>query len=195
MKLFLNIVTLQRRSFYALSFLLLVMNAVNAHAQNNFQKNSIGIGIGAQWGNGIGLQPKAGLSYERRISVRSGLETGVNYSLMRITTFTNTTAVKEINYYPLFSLPVLYKFHTKAVSIATGPSLNLLTGSTNSATQSQGIQFQKSLNKPAVGYSLKISKPLLLNNNLILEPRAGVVGNQYLKQPQVEAGIEIKYRF
>ncbi|SDD33488.1 hypothetical protein [Niabella drilacis] len=183
--------------FPAFCLLGLSLFSFNARAQTELQKNSIGISPGVQWIDGMGARPSLHISYEHRISFYSGIETGVSYaSLVAAATTGGTDLKPKKTYYHLFTLPLLYRLHTKIIDVAAGPSLNIQTSlppGSKTAALSQGMK--KDPGQPALGYLLKASKPVRLNKRLTLDPQAGIYGNQYLKQPQWTTGIGLKYRF
>lgn len=165
-----------------------------AHAQAGFQKNSIGFTPGAQRVGGIGVRPAFSINYERRISRLSGIETGIGYLDRMAQRTTDPTNYKSNGtYYRLLTLPILYRLHTNAINIAAGPSFNMRLGSPEKNTPT--VLGLKAPDKFSLGYLFKISKPLRLNDRLVLDPEAGIYGNTHMKTLQWSTGIGLKYRF
>jgi len=194
----LNTKRLCRKSgVYVTGLLFLSAIRLTADAQTEPRKHLAGISTGVQWADGWGIRPAVSLNYEWKFTPHSSIETGLKY-----------TSYPKVHYYDVtaeywrtsngrhhyFTVPVLYKYSSRIVNIAAGPTLSLMTGTFPPESQGQKA-FGKALRKPALGYQFKVSKTINLTERLVLEPEVSVFGSEYFKRPQGEVGVGLKYRF
>ncbi|CAN5885589.1 hypothetical protein BH11BAC4_BH11BAC4_06540 [soil metagenome] len=124
-----------------------------------------------------------GISYERKLSRKSGLELELRYRQAITSYFTfpppeNQTypsylfpqnySTKEV----FLSLPITYKFNSRIVNFSLGPSLEYLLASkqlnVNSYSHIPGKEYYS--NKLSVGIITKVSKVIKIYKAIVIEP-------------------------
>lgn len=168
-----------------LSVLFLASLVTVASAQDS-KTNLVGVSILAEYEPEDIIKPAFGFVFERKLSRRSGIETGLFYKANKWTfsfdvpepsggTYWETVEVRE----SYLNIPILYRFYTKAVTVSVGPVLDVFVGWDEiSPDEGQVTSYEVS---PSVKFGplLKVSKPISLGEQLILEPelRFGIVLN------------------
>ncbi|OOG77712.1 outer membrane beta-barrel protein [Algoriphagus sp. A40] len=147
-----------------------------AGAQDS-KTNTIGVSVLAEHEFIKGFSPSVGFVFERSLTKRSGIETGIFYKTYR-SDFNAFVPIPEGGGYyeyikvreSYLNFPVLYRFYTKSVTISLGPVVEAFVGwdqisSGNSEVTSYEID-------PSVDFGplLKVSKTFTLGDNLIAEP-------------------------
>jgi hypothetical protein len=126
---------------------------------------------------GTPIEPGVGIVVERKVTKRSGIETGLFYrnyvregyfivnSGSGSGAFNFTVAERHL------SFPVLYKLHTGILNLSVGPSFEFFLG-WNQRNASETVVVTSYSIDPvfAVGAMLKLSKNIRLSENFILEP-------------------------
>lgn len=200
-----NVQNLQRKiTLIATASLPLFFFALNINAQtktNEDKKNLIGVGGGLQLTTGFGLAPTFNLSYERKFTAHSSIETGLKFSIYynhyAVSSFgSNETNIINDNYRQ-FSVPLLYKFNSNIFYIAGGPTFNKMyrAGNVFDYSNSMMPKIQKDMRRPFIGYQFKLGKTFNLSDRLVLEPEVSILGSKYFKKPQGEVNVGFKYRF
>ncbi|MBZ4190506.1 hypothetical protein [Niabella beijingensis] len=182
---------------YVTGLLFLSSISFTAGAQTIPRKQLVGISTGMQWTEGRGIRPAVTLSYEWKFTPHSSIETGLkytNYSQIRYYAPNAPYGITSGGKDHYFTLPVLYKYSSRIVNIAAGPTLNLMTGRSFPEGWTPR-PYQKEPRKLAIGYQFKVSKTFDLTERLVLEPEVSVFGSEYFKKPQGEVGVGFKYRF
>lgn len=147
---------------------------------------------------GCGFTSNFGLSFEARFTRHSGIETGFYYRNVK---FPGGT----VNIYPdpyrypatyqrYFSIPVLYKFHSRIVNVGAGVTYDFMFDHTLTRLNNEGDE----LDKHRIGVMIKVSKDIKLYKGLFLEPEfhynpfwAKEMDNRFWMGFQ----IGLKYRF
>jgi hypothetical protein len=125
---------------------------------------------------GTPIEPGFGLVVERKVTKRSGIETGLFYrNYVREGYFviqgSNSAAFRFTVAERHLSFPVLYKLHTGILNLSVGPSFEFFLGwNQRNATDALIVSSYSIDPVFAVGAMLKLSKNIKLSENFILEP-------------------------
>lgn len=123
------------------------------------------------------FKPSFGINYEQRFTKRSGIEADIlyrNYTQNWQVTFENDHGInsalirfKESH----ISIPALYKFYTRVVDFAAGPSFEFYMGWTQkSSNPTINMTGHSGMNPFNIGLLTKVSKNVKLNDQFYLEP-------------------------
>lgn len=155
-----------------LAIFLMLFSSINAQ-----QYTLAGINFTTET-HGEQLRPGIGLVVERKLTRKSGIESGIYYRTYHSdwsTTVSGGSNPPVTFYYTIaerfISLPFLYKFYSRLVNISAGLSFDFYMGFRQKNKQQQFIVNDYSIDpNMAVGVQLKISKPIKIDDKLILEP-------------------------
>lgn len=149
------------------------------------------------------LRPGIGLVIERKLTKRSGIESGIYYRTYHTdwsTTLTNGSNPPVIFYYTIaerfVSLPILYKFYSRIVNLSAGLSFDFYMGyrqKNKSGTPLVVTSYNIDPNM-AIGVQVKMSKPIKLDDKLILEPELRLNPVITYERSYAGIGITAKYR-
>ena len=112
-----------------IAFLVFIMSAGSVQAQ---QKNLIGVETSLFYFKGMGLNPLAGFSYERKFTDHSSIVTGLHHYSYKAGFNFKTGEVNNWKRYHYLSLPILYKYSSNIVNISAGPTINFFAGAKSS---------------------------------------------------------------
>ncbi len=164
------------------------------------QQTSVGVLLGAETVY-AGWRPLAGLVAEHRKTKHSGFETGIQYrslqlnfgvsTLIGTTHYDYTTTVNEHH----LTLPFLYKYYSRIVNIAAGPTFDFYLGYSANATDPR-VTVDNYTRTPTfdIGGLLKISKAINLSKGVLLEPEFRVNPLFNSVNTYVGFGIAAKHR-
>jgi len=135
------------------------------------QKARLGINMTTNLDQYLSIQPEVGILFERQISNHSGFELGINYRTYHQEFL---IVINNQAYYPYISekyisIPFSYKFYSKIINAGLGITYDYylgwkqLGGSTEMTSYWPGDDYY-------LGLIGKISKPITLGENFILEP-------------------------
>ncbi|MHA7129593.1 hypothetical protein [Algoriphagus namhaensis] len=145
---------------------------------------------------------RAGIVFNHKFTKRSGIETSLITRTDRVfgvveTGFTDGTIIrdsftlKEV----YLEFPVLYKFHSRIVNVAVGPSFDIFVGWSQISGQPEAEVISHSPSSRVIfGLMGKVSKSFNLFENFILEPeiRISELNNT---RSFIGAGFSLRYRF
>lgn len=151
--------------------------------------------------SGNQLRPGLGLTLERRLTKKSGIETGVYYR----TFGTNDTYIfyNGTQFVPytvilierFISIPLLYKFHSRLINASAGISFDFYTGFRHkNKSQELSVNTYNIDPNMGVGFQVKLSKPIRLDEKLILEPELRLNPVITYNRAYGGLGITAKYR-
>lgn len=150
---------------------------------------------------GTSFRPGTGASFERQITKHSGIETGLYYRHYVQSGDIIYTDATSSQIFPFvvseryLSIPALYKFYSRIVNIAAGPSFDFYMG-WKQRNRSSGLKIENYDIDPNfhIGFLAKISKRISLSDRAVLEPELRI--NPMLTSGRSYAGFGIagKYR-
>lgn len=140
------------------------------------QQTAVGLIIGGETVY-AGWRPLTGFVAEHRKTKHSGLEAGLQYRSMQNTfgmsvqvgsSYYNYTV--RVNEHHL-TLPILYKYYSRIVNIAAGPSFDFYLGY-GAKADNPDVKVNDYTRTPTfdIGALIKISKPINLSEKVVLEP-------------------------
>lgn len=144
-----------------------------------------------------------GLVIERKLTRRSGIESGIYYRTYHTdwsTTLTNGSNPPVIFYYTIaerfVSLPILYKFYSSIVNLSAGLSFDFYMGYRQKNKSGPPLIVTSYNFEPnmAVGVQVKMSKTIRLDEKLILEPELRFNPVITYRRAYGGLGITAKYR-
>lgn len=120
---------------------------------------------------GCGFTSNFGLSFEARFTPHSGLETGFYCRNVKFPAHTShepwgPPITYPATYQRYFSIPVLYKFHSRIVNVGAGITYDFMFDHTLTRLNNDGDE----LDKHRIGVMIKVSKDIKLYKGLFLEP-------------------------
>ena len=164
--------------------------------------NLIGVTALAELVSYTDISPAVGFVFERKLTRRSGLEIGTYYrtkrrdfqidvTLQNGSRINETYSVRE----SYLTLPILYRFYTKAITLSVGPFVEAFVG-WDQISKDEVVEVTQYEISPAVRYGplFKVSKSFAIGKNLSLEPelRVGVMARPY--EAFYGVGIQLKER-
>ena len=183
-----------------LILLILSVFVYNAEAQ---QQTRIGINLlieksDAEYDFGPGI----GLSIERQLTKRSGIESGLYYRTSERSLYTSFSSFSQPNMLSVLyvdiserylSLPILYKFHSRIVNFAVGPTMDYFVG-WNQVNGTSQVEVEEYSISPdlSFGAMLKLSKAIKLGERATLEPEVRL--NPNATTVYFGFGIPLKFR-
>jgi hypothetical protein len=183
-----------------LILLILFVFVYKAEAQ---QKTKIGLNILIEKNDSeYDFGPGLGLSIERQLTKRSGIESGLYYRTNERTLYTSfysESSLLSISYIYIseryLSLPILYKFHSKIVNFSVGPTMDFFVGwnQINGTDQAEVENYSLSPDL-SFGAMLKLSKTIGLGERFSLEPEIRVNPNITYGDIYFGFGIPLKFR-
>lgn len=176
-----------------LLLLTLVILSFNAKAQ---KQSFAGVTFTGESTNG-GFAAGAGLTFERKLTRHSGIETGLFYRTYRQAVYVQY----QNNIYPFsiaerhLSVPFLYKFYSSILNISVGPTIDFYVGWKNK-TKSDVSSANSYYLDPSVfaGAMIKVSKEINLEDRFFLEPELRLNRILGTYRTYGGAGIALKYR-
>lgn len=140
------------------------------------QQTAVGIIIGGETVYAV-WRPLMGFVAEHRKTKHSGLETGLQYRSMQNTFGMSVQVGTSFSHYTVrvnehhLTLPILYKYYSRIVNIAAGPSFVFYLGY-GAKADNPDVTINDYTRTPTfdIGALIKISKPLNVSDKLILEP-------------------------
>lgn len=147
------------------------------------------------------FKPGIGFLFERKMTKRSGIETGLYY---RNYMQTGLVTISDASGYQSFSLdiseshlsiPALYKFYTNIVNLSAGPSFDFYLG-WRQKHKNAVINLDSYSIDPAfsIGLMGKISKSITLNKQFALEPELRLNHILTFNRTFIGLGIAGKYK-
>ena len=141
----------------------------------------------------------AGISFEARLTRRSGIETGLYYRYFSVDSHNDQGPYGPIwmpfSSWRYLSIPVLYKFHSPIVNVSAGFNYDILVDKT-------GTAYYEHENPNRYGLMLKISKDITLCKGLFVEPEFHYnqvwqekIGDSPWPHAWIGLSIGLKYRF
>lgn len=135
------------------------------------QRTSLGFNLTTNFDYYTNIKPETGFVFERQVTKHSGMEMGINYRTYQRELF---LLLNNEVYYPLISekyisIPISYKFYSKIVNVGLGLTFDYNIGWKYSNTTIDIITYRPDYDYYA-GLIVKISKEILLGDDLILEP-------------------------
>ena len=142
----------------------------------------------------------AGISFEARLTRRSGIETGLRYHYFNMKGFDSYEpgyhVYRPFSSWRYLSIPVLYKFYSPIVNVSAGFSCDLLVDKV-------GIAHYEHNNSNRYGLMLKISKDITLCKGLFVEPefhfnpvwQEKISRDSHWPHAWIGLSIGLKYRF
>lgn len=148
------------------------------------------------------FKPNIGATFERQFTKRSGIETGLYYHTKQqsaVIPHTDSTGSYSYSFTVSerhWAVPVLYKYYSRLVNFSVGPSFDLFVG-WRQKNNGSPVQIQSYTVNPKIkiGFLTKLSKPIPLNQQFVLEPEIRFGSVQTLDEANVGIGISGKYRF
>jgi hypothetical protein len=157
--------------------IIMLLSALSASqlSLNAQKKTCLGINLTSNYDEITTITPETGLVFERQFSKHSGIETGINYRTYQVQYY---LLINNESYYPFISeryisVPLTYKFYTKIINLSLGLTYDYYIGFRQ---LDEGLK----LTSYHVGYEYymgaigKISKKIVLGDDLILEPEIKV---------------------
>ncbi len=160
--------TLRIISFFPVLILVFTYFSNPVVAQN---QSYLGINITSNLTGEMSIKPEIGLVLEKHITNHSGIEANLNFSTYQRSGYVYTSQYSEafsVNE-KYISIPVLYKFYSKIANFGLGITYDYfvgwkqLSGSPDITSYRSGVDY-------LIGLIGKISKQVVLGDNLILEP-------------------------
>ena len=148
------------------------------------------------------FKPSLGINYEQRFTHRSGIETEIlyrNYIQNWQVTFSNEYGINsaQIQFKEShISIPALYKFYTRIVDFAAGPSFEFYMGWTQkSSNPTINMTGHSGTNPFNIGLLMKVSKNVKLSEQFYFEPEVRL--NPILTNDRQYMGVGLagKYKF
>jgi hypothetical protein len=162
----------------------------------------LGVSVLGEYTPDSGVTPSVGFVFERKLSPRSGIESGIFYRTNKTKTYWDLispegdpiygyTTVRE----SYLRLPVLYRYYTEAVTVSVGPTLEAFVGWDQVSPEDAIVTAYKRSPSFDLGPLLKVSKLIALRGNLILEPefRFGIMARS--STAHYGLGIQLKQRW
>lgn len=177
-------------------FIFILCLTTQAHAQS---KSFIGMNFTVENGS-YNFRPGLGLQFERQITRRSGIETGLYYrTFAQQGTITLNTQPGFINL-PFtvaerhISIPVLYKFYARIVNLHIGPTFDFYLGwkQLNKSSSLEVTDYSIDPNF-SLGLMTKISKTIRIDEKLTLQPELRL--NPIISHGRFYAGFGIMGRY
>lgn len=149
------------------------------------------------------LRPGVGLIIERKLTRKSGIESGIYYRTYHTdwsTTVTGGSNPPVTFYYTIaerfISVPVLYKFYSRIVNLSAGLSFDFYMGYRQKNKSGTGLVVNSYSIDPnmAVGVQVKMSKPIRLDDKLVLEPELRLNPVITYNRSYAGIGLTAKYR-
>lgn len=185
---------------FALCIFLIVASVGLALSQDS-KTNSLGVSVLAEYEFDKGFLPSLGFVFERTLTKRSGIETGIFYNTFR----------RDFNFFIPFpegggyseyikiresylTFPILYRFYAKSMTISAGPVFKTFAGWDQVSPNNSEVTSYEIHPTVDFGPLLKVSKPFTLGEMLILEPelRFGIMAKAAIAY--FGAGVQLKQR-
>lgn len=146
------------------------------------------------------FKPGLGVLFERRITRRSGVETGVyyrNYIQNGSITYIDSTGSRSYSFIVSerhLSIPVLYKLYTRILNLSVGPTFDFYLGwkqkNTTPLLKVDAYNIDPNL---SIGLLTKVSRKINLNKQFALEPE--LYFNPILTSGRYYVGIGIAGKY
>lgn len=162
-------------------------------------QNFIGFQVSGEiYPSKVNLLP--GLSFERKFTARSGVETGLFYRTDQTSYFFSYTdasgthsdinIVAERN----VSVPVLYKYYARKINFSAGPVLDFFLGWKQKDDSPVRVSSYERNPPVRVGFLGKVSRFFPLGEKLVLEPDLRFSSVQSIDAAGFGLGISLRYR-
>lgn len=160
------------------------------------KQNYVGFNFTEEWTSNNNIRHGAGFMFERQITKCSGIETG-----LYLRTFTKdwvqtiNTNDYNIEISEVFcSLPILYKYYSKTLNIAIGPTIDYIIGWYQRNDESSLNITSYAINpKYNYGLLLKLSKQIPITEKLLIEPE--IRYNPIFKYSRYYLGIGLAVKY
>ena len=167
--------------------------SVNSKAQ---KQSFAGVTFTGESTNG-GFAAGAGVTFERKLTQHSGLETGVFYRTYRQSLYIEY----QNDIYPFsiaerhLSVPFLYKFYSSILNVSAGATVDFFVG-WKDKTKSDISSAKSYYLDPSVflGAMIKVSKEIALDDKLFLEPELRLNRLFGTFRTYGGGGISLKYK-
>lgn len=185
------------KTIYITIIILFILFVKSAQAQ---VQNFVGFNFTVEQGSN-NFRPGAGLHFERKMTKRSGLETGIYYrNYVQNGTISMMTPGGGGYFLPFtvaerhISMPLLYKFYSRIVNLHVGTTFDFFTG-WKQINQTSLVEVQEYSIDPsfALGAMLKISKQARISEKISLEPEIRI--NPIFSTGRIYAGLGILTRY
>lgn len=163
------------------------------------QKNYVGLNVTLE-NAGTSFRPKIGGLFERQLTKRSGIETGLyyrTYGQAGIFSYTDSSGSQIIPFTVserYLSIPALYRFYSRIINFAAGPTFDFYMG-WRQKNSSSGLKIDAYDIDPnlSLGFLAKISKRITLSKQFFLEPEVQI--NPMLASGRTYAGFGIAAKY
>ena len=147
------------------------------------------------------LRPGLGAKIERKLTRRSGIESGVYYRNYVHDFYIMITGTNGTEFFPVkvserhLSIPVLYKFYSRFVNVSVGPTFDFYLG-WNQRDKSNVLVVNDYNIDPnfSVGLMGKISKIISLTEKIFLEPEVRYNYNFTYDRTYIGFGAAVQYK-
>jgi len=189
-----------KNSFYF--FLLIIVSVLFSSVLHAQRSTLVGLAFTAET-SGNHFRPGFGATIEHKFTRKSGIESGLyyrNYSQNNTYMFANSSGTGLVPYTLMIvekfiSVPVLYKFYSRLVNVSAGMSFDFYVGFRHKNKSQQLTVNDYSIDpNMAVGVQVKMSKPIRLDEKLILEPELRLNPVITYNRSYAGIGITAKYR-
>ncbi|EAZ80213.1 porin family protein [Algoriphagus machipongonensis] len=145
----------------------------------SYAQTKVGANLLAEFSNDVnGLAAGFGLVIDHKLTPKSGIESGLYYRTYQTGGYVNVIFENGGNAIYFFdineqyiSLPILYKYHTKIVNLAIGPTLEYYVGWNQINGEPEVTVDDHSISpRFGLGMMLKVSRSIPLSSQLSLEP-------------------------
>lgn len=189
-----------KNSFYF--FLLIIVSVLFSSALHAQRSILVGLAFTAET-SGNHFRPGFGATIEHKFTRKSGIESGLyyrNYTQTNVYVMWNSTTTQFVPYTVIIaekflSVPILYKFYSRLINASAGMSFDFYTGFRHKNKSQQLTVNEYSIDpNMAIGVQVKMSKPIKLDDKLILEPELRLNPVITYERSYAGLGITAKYR-
>lgn len=161
--------------YFGVAIVCLMLHNTTLPAQ---EQTRIGLVYTMDLQNGSTLQSGFGGLIERRLTERSGVESGLYYRVHNFIFFSNVFdqgtlifAGRGLLKERFLSVPLLYKFYSPVVNFAVGPSIDFFLGWRQESGQPEIVVNDYSVDPGFLtGLLIKVSKEIQISEQWLIEP-------------------------
>jgi hypothetical protein len=160
------------------------------------KKTRLGINLTSNYDENTYYTPEAGLVFERQFSKHSGIEAGLNYRTYQVQLY---LIYNNESYYPFISehyisMPLTYKLYTRIINLSLGLTYDYYIGF-------RQLDEDLTVTSYHMGYDYymgaigKISKEIMLGDDLILEPeiKVNLLFDEISYKNYIGFGLNLKF--
>ena len=147
------------------------------------------------------LRPGIGAKIERKLTRRSGIESGLYYRTYGQDVYITITGPDATEFFPvkvserILSIPVLYKYYSRIVNISLGPTFDFFLGWKQRNMSNVLVVNDYSIDPNfSVGLMGKVSKNISLTEKISLEPELRYNYNFTYDRTYVGFGVAGQYK-